>query len=103
MSHDPSRALVERLSGHPGLGESSRTAHLTVVSAPAVRILDAVDLGDDTFALTLSGGDGVVVEWPRGVLSDVPTVKAWSSDDALDWATDNAAQIWHACFIGVAL
>lgn len=28
-----SRALVERLAGHPGVGESSRTAKLTVVNA----------------------------------------------------------------------
>ncbi len=31
LSRDASRALVERLAGHRGLGQSSRTARLTVV------------------------------------------------------------------------
>jgi hypothetical protein len=31
LSRDVSRALVERLAGHRGLGASSRTAKLTVV------------------------------------------------------------------------
>lgn len=31
-AHASSRALVERLSGHRGLGESSRTARLTIVN-----------------------------------------------------------------------
>lgn len=35
--NDSSRALVERLAGHRGIGQSSRTAKLTVVSAEQAR------------------------------------------------------------------
>lgn len=38
---DVSRALVERLAGHPGIGESSRTATLTVVNDTLTQAIDA--------------------------------------------------------------
>lgn len=69
---------------------------------PDWRIADATHLGDDAYALTLLGaGDATaVVSWPRGVLSKRVEVTAWSSDDALDWLTDNAEQVWDACWLG---
>lgn len=75
----------------------------TLPPAPAFRVVDATDLGDDCFALTLLGaGDATaIVSWPRGVLSERVEVTAWSSDDALDWLTDHADDVWDACFIGV--
>lgn len=68
----------------------------------AFRVAAVQDLGEDQFALTLLGaGDATaIVSWPRGVLSQRVEVTAWSSDDALDWLTDNTGQVWAACWLG---
>ncbi len=101
------RALVERLAGHPGIGESSRTARLTVV-VPEWRIVDATSLGDGCYALTLLRGreDASVVVTLRTVF-DAPRcprvvmgVGSYTSQDALDWCGEHEGAVQDACLLG---
>lgn len=70
MKDDASRSLVERLAGHPGMGDSSRTAALTVVGW---HVTSAAPTGCSDGGLTLELADGddvaratVLVSWSRG-------------------------------------
>lgn len=91
---DASRALVERLAGHLGIGESSRTARLTLVetrkaavrqltASDAWKVAHATDLGDGVYALTLLAGDAdatAVVSFDR------------EGDLRIDQCTDESAE-----------
>lgn len=81
----------------------SHALSITPPASPSFRVADAVDMGDDCFALTLLGAVDAtaIVSWPRGFMSDRVEVTAWSSDAALDWLVDHPGAVWDACFIGV--
>ena len=55
MKNDVSKALVERLAGHRGIGDSSRTARLTVIRAQVTRIIATAC---ETRAILASGRGG---------------------------------------------
>jgi hypothetical protein len=69
---DATRALVERLAGHPGIGESSRTAPLTVVGGNGWRIDEASRNPTGPVCIYLGRGEQEAAEaeyevvWTRG-------------------------------------
>lgn len=86
----PSRALVERLAGHPGVGQSSRTARLTV----SFRLAHSIANHDGTWTLLLTrdgrelgdgdmGDEAVEVYWSR--TAEAFRCCEWSSLDAANW------------------
>lgn len=117
-----SRALVERLAGHRGMGESSRRAELSLAERDASRarvealsayrekvrlalrvgwsVAHAQSLGDDTYALTLIAGERdatAIVGWVRrGDVLDL-VCEQCTDEDAELWLTSLAGGYSEAC------
>lgn len=101
---DASRALVERLAGHPGIGESSRTAELTVVGGNGWHIDEASRNPRGPMRVYLGRGEAEAAEadyevvWQQGH-AHVCLLRC-TSRDAESWLLSADAErellaIWH--------